>query len=209
MGEKAKPRPKAIDPRLIPRRLLSSDENVVFESRPSRWFYMKSATLALIVAVICLVLLGLNVIPDAPEVPYLSSALVGGVEYLADSIYAVLILMALSFFTVRHRHWTKTAYAATDERVMKITRKGLFRKIYEDIPLGHIEDVRMAPQSNWEWFCGCGTLNFSTKGAERIGEGDQMAGVQMRWEGIPRPLDVRSTLQEFMDTRVKLAIEKR
>lgn len=208
MEERAKPIPKAIKPSLVPRKMLSSDEKVIFESRPSRWFYMKSAMLALVVAILCLVLLGLNVIPDAPEVPYLSSALVGGVAFLADSIFIVLILVALSFFGVKHRRWTNTAYAATDERVIRINRTGLLGKDYQDIPLGHIENV-WTTYSGWERFCGCGTLNFSTKGAEKPDTGKEIRGIQMRWQGVPRPLQVRSKLQDVMDIRMKPDRESR
>ncbi len=46
--------------KLIPKRVLSSDERVVFETRPSAWLYMKAASVSLIVALIALVVFAWN-----------------------------------------------------------------------------------------------------------------------------------------------------
>jgi len=62
--------------KLIPE-VLVYDERVVFESRPSAWLYMKSASLAIIIAIIALILFAWDWVPDAPEIPYISTALAG------------------------------------------------------------------------------------------------------------------------------------
>jgi len=122
--------------RLIPRKMLSSDENVILETRPSAWLYMKGAAFALIVAVIALIGFVWKWIPDAPEIPYFSEALEG-------------------------ERWSGTVYAVTDERI--ITQRGIINKTYEDIPVTMISSVDLA-QSIGKRALGYGTIVFSTQG---------------------------------------------
>ncbi len=202
MGGKARKAATEISSRLVPRKMLSSDERVVFESRPSRWFHMKLAWLALLLAAVLFAMVALNVVPKAPHVPYLSSTVAGALGAVLEWTYLIAAILATSFFLVRRRGWTNITYAATDERIIKITRKGLMTKIYEDIPLTQIEDVRMS-QSPWEKYTGCGTFAFSTQGLDKSGDTRSDRGVQMCWEEVPRPLDIRSKLQDVMDIRAK------
>jgi len=169
---------------------------------------MKLASLSLFVAAVAFILFALKVIPEAPEIPYLSSALIGAIGDLDQWIFLLVAIIGLSFFVSRHRRWSDSAYVATDERVIKITRKGWLGRTFEDIPVTHIEDLKMT-QTAWERYLGCGTFQFSTKGIERDGEDGESRGVQMTWKAVPGPISVRSSLQEVMDTRSKPARNKR
>lgn len=93
--------------RLIPRKFLSRDENIIFESRPSAWLYMKSASLALIIALAAIVLFAWNWIPSAPEIPYISSALTADYGDYLHWALAVLFVIAFGFFSVRWLKWGK------------------------------------------------------------------------------------------------------
>jgi membrane protein YdbS with pleckstrin-like domain len=180
--------------KLIPDKLLSSDERVILESRPSAIKYMKSASLAILVGLAALVVFAWEYIPDVPDIPYLS-------EYMANEDYgqyiqwAFLGLFVLSFvyFDYRWLRWGSTVYAVTDERI--ITQRGILNKSYEDIPLVQITNVDMS-QSIGKRMLGYGTIVISTQGT--TGRKDSVV-----WEAVPDPIRVRRKIQEVMDVRVK------
>jgi membrane protein YdbS with pleckstrin-like domain len=179
--------------RLIPRKLLSSDERVVFEARPSAWLYMKSAALAIIIAIVALLLFAWDWVPDAPEIPYISTTLAGDYGDYLHYAFGALFAIAFVFFLVRWIKWGSTVYAATDERIIK--QKGILNKTYEDIPVTMITNIDMA-QTLSKRALGYGTLVFSTQGL-----GGKRA--DMTWDAVPDPMTVRRKLQEVMDVRVK------
>ena len=180
--------------KLIPRKFLSSDEGVVFESRPSAWLYMKSAALAFLIMVIAGAIYSWEWIPEVPDLPsFLSSALTGENGKLVRLAFAAIAFVAFVFFVGKWLSWGSTVYAATDERVIK--QKGILNKVYVDIPVTMIANIDMK-QSLGKRFMGYGTLVFSTQGL-----GGRKA--DMVWEGVPNPMSVRRKLQEVMDIRVK------
>jgi membrane protein YdbS with pleckstrin-like domain len=179
--------------KLIPRKFLSSDENVVFESRPSAWLYMKSAALAFIVMVLAGAIFAWEWIPEVPELPYISDAIAGENGEMIRWAFLAVAVIAFGFFVARWLRWSSTVYAATDERIIK--QKGILNKTYVDIPVTMIANIDMA-QSLGKRYMGYGTLIFSTQGL-----GGRKA--DMVWDGVPGPMTVRRKLQEVMDVRVK------
>jgi len=179
--------------KLIPRKFLSSDERVVFESRPSGWLYMKSASLALLIAIVAAVIFAWKWIPSVPDLPMISSAINGSDGDIVQLAFAAVAVLAFVFFVARWLRWSSTVYVATDERVIK--QKGILSKTYEDIPVTMITNIDMA-QSLGKRYMGYGTLVFSTQGL-----GGRTA--DMIWEAVPSPMTVRRKLQEVMDVRVK------
>lgn len=180
--------------RLIPRKMLSSDEQLVLETRPSAWLYMKGAALALFVALVAIVGFVWKWIPGAPEIPYLSDAREGeNGQYIEWGLLGVFVLMML-VFALRWLSWNRTVYAATDERV--ITQRGIINRTYEDIPVTMISSVDLA-QSIGKRALGYGTIVFSTQGQS----GARAKGLV--WEAVPDPFTVRRRIQEVMDTRSK------
>lgn len=177
--------------KLLPRKFLSSDEKLVFESRPSAWLYMKSAALAAIVALAALLLFAWKWIPSAPDIPYVSSALTGNYGTFVQWAFGALFVIAFGYFLVRWMRWGSTVYAATDERIIK--QKGILNKTYEDIPLSMITNVDMA-QSLGKRALGYGTLVFSVQGL-----GGRKA--DMTWDAVPDPMAVQRKLQGAMDDR--------
>jgi membrane protein YdbS with pleckstrin-like domain len=179
--------------RLIPRQYLSSDEHLVFESRPSAWLYMKSAAFSAILGLVLLVLLAWEWIPSAPEIPYYSEHIEGDYGIYIQLALGVILILLFVFFDIRWLRWSSTVYAVTDERLIK--QKGILNKKYEDIPVTMVTNVDIA-QSLGKRALGYGTIMISTQG---------IAGkkVDMLWEGVPDPLVVRSKIQEVMDIRVK------
>ncbi len=184
--------------RLIPRKFLSSDEQVVFETRPSAWLHMKAAVLGVIVF-----LLGIglyfwnyywNKVGNLPEIPYLTEQL-NHADYGTYLQYALLVIAGISLLYVMGKYlkWSSTVYAATDERI--ITQRGILNKTYEDIPLDMITNIDLS-QSLGKRALGYGTMVFSTQGL-----GGRKADIV--WEAVPNPMTVRRRLQEVMDTRPK------
>ncbi len=180
--------------KLIPRKFLSSDERVIFESRPSAWLHMKAGGFAIFVGLIALVIFAWKWIPSVPDLPYISSAMrnasYGNIIWYA---FAGLFVLCLIYFIAKWLQWSSTVYAATDERIIK--QKGILNKTYEDIPITMITNIDLA-QSLGKRALGYGTMIFSVQGL-----GSRKA--DMVWEAVPEPMTVRRKLQEVMDIRVK------
>jgi membrane protein YdbS with pleckstrin-like domain len=177
----------------IPRGMLSSDERMVYESRPSAIKYMVSATIVIIIGLLALLVFLWQYIPDAPELPYIQEYVDGEygqyVEYAALGIF----VLCLVYFIVKWFRWGSTIYAITDERI--ITQRGILNKTYEDIPLGMITNMNVS-QSIGKRMLGYGTIYFATQSSQgRKGS--------VVWEAVPGPLTVRRKIQEVMDVRVK------
>jgi len=180
--------------KLIPKKMLSSDERVVFETRPSAWLYMKAASVSLIVALVALVVFVWKWIPGTPSIPYLSDYLEGSYGNYVQYGFGAIFALAMIFFSYRWLKWGSTVYAATDERI--ITQRGILSKNYEDIPLTMITNVDLA-QSLGKRALGYGTIVFSTQGLSSGRKADVV------WEAVPDPFRVRRKIQEVMDVRVK------
>lgn len=183
----------ALKAKRIPRSMLSSDERMVYESRPSAIKYMVSATVAMVVGLLSLLVYLWKYIPDSPELPYLQEYLDGEygeyIEWAALAIFALCIL----YFIVKWLRWGSTVYAITDERI--VIQRGILNKTYEDIPMGMITNVGVS-QSLGKRMLGYGTINFATQSSQgRKGS--------IVWEAVPDPLSVRRKIQEVMDIRVK------
>lgn len=180
--------------RLIPKKMLSSDERVIFETRPSAWLYMKAAVFTEIIGLIALIVFIWEWIPDAPSLPYLSEYLEGDYGTYIQYAFGAIFVVCEFFFLYRWMKWGSTVYAATDERI--ITQKGIFNKTYEDIPVTMITNIDLA-QSLGKRALGYGTMVFSTQGMS----GGRKADIV--WEAVPNPFDVRRKIQEVMDIRTK------
>ncbi len=177
----------------ISRSLLSSDERMVFESRPSAIIYMMGASFAIIIGLLALLVYAWQYIPDAPEIPYLQEYLDGEygqyIEWTALGIFVICFL----YFVVKWFKWGSTVYAVTDERI--ITQKGILNKSYEDVPLGQVTNMNVH-QTLGKRMLGYGTIKFATQSTAGRKE-------YIVWEAIPSPLTVRRKIQEVMDVRVK------
>jgi len=185
----------AAKPKHISRKMLSSDERIIIETRPSAWLYMKAASFSAIVALIALVLWAWPWIDGAPEIPYLSD-LYADVDYgdYVQMAFLVLFVIMAVFFLYKWMKWGSTIYAATDERI--ITQRGILNKHIEDIPLGMITNIDLS-QSIGKRALGYGTVVFSTKGLTAGRPPDII------WDGVPDPYAIRRKLQEVMDIRQK------
>ena len=179
--------------KLVPKSLLSSDERVVFESRPSALKYMVSGSLVMVIGLAALVMFAWKWIPDAPSIPYLTEQLEGDYGQYIEWVLIGVFVLALLYFATKWLRWGSTVYAITDERI--ITQKGILNKVYDDVPLNQITNVDVS-QSIGKRMVGYGTIVFSTTGS--AGRKDAV-----RWEWVPHPVTVRRKLQEVMDIRVK------
>lgn len=185
---------------MISKRILASDERVVFETRPSAFRYMIGGTVGLIVAIVSILLAAWPSLPDdLPEIPYIQDVLVGDYGLWVRAALVGLFVVATFYFIARWLRWTNTIYAATDERV--IIQRGILGKTYDDIPLGMIANVDVLQPFRQE-LLGYGTIIFSVQG-QQAKKGD------MIWAYVPRPIHARRSIQEVMDTRMKQAPGRR
>lgn len=177
----------------IPRSMLSSDERMVYESRPSAVKYMVSASIVMVIGLLSLLVYLWKYLPDPPELPYLQEYLDGEYgEYVEWAALAIFVLCLL-YFVIKWLRWGSTVYAVTDERI--ITQRGILNKAYEDITLGMVTNVNVE-QSIGKRMLGYGTIYFSTQSSQgRKGT--------VVWEAVPGPLAVRRRIQEVTDVRAK------
>src|SRR5512137_2662582 len=100
--------------KLIPRKFLSSDERVVFESRPSAWLHMKAGGFVMLIGIIALIIFAWKWSPNAPDIPYISDAMdnssYGNYVWYA---FAGIFVLCLIYFTAKWLQWSSTVYAAT------------------------------------------------------------------------------------------------
>ena len=177
----------------IPRKLLSSDENVVWESRPSALKFMVSASTVMVIGLAALVIYALEYVVDGPTIPYITEQLEGEYGEYLGYILLVVFVIAFVYFLDKWLRWGSTVYAITDERI--ITQKGILNKDYDDVELPMISSVDVH-QPLSKRMLGYGTIRFSMSGS--IGRKDDVV-----WEWVPDPLSVRRKVQEVMDIRVK------
>jgi len=208
-GEKVAPKQQrtqvatiAIQPKHIPGKFFSNDENVLFESRPSAWFWMKGAALAMLVAIVAAVLSLWKWAPEELDIPYVSPALSGENGDLVQLAFAAIAVIAFIVFIARWLRWTSTVYAATDERI--IMQMGILNKTYSYIPVTMIEDIRLTQSLIGRWM-GWGTLRFSTGGLGGMQGSNAKPRADMVWRAVPGAMEVERKLQEVMDIRVKPA----
>jgi len=179
--------------RLVSRKMLSADERLIFESRPSAVKYMISATIVILIGLGALVLYSFQYFEDAPSVPYLQEHLDGEYgEYLYIALLAIFALCVL-YFLVKWLRWGSTVFAVTDERI--ITQRGILNKSYEDVPLGLVASVDIS-QSVGKRMLGYGTIAISSQASSR-------GRATIVWEAVPNPLAVRRRIQDVLDTRTK------
>ncbi len=179
--------------RLIPAKLLSSDERIVFESRPSAVVYMVSATIVMIIGLAAVVLYAWQYIPGSPSLPYIQEYLDGDYGLYIHYALLVVVVLCLLYFIARWLRWSSTIYAVTDERV--ITQRGILNKTYEDVPLTMVTNVDIS-QSLGKRVLRYGTIRITSQASS----GNRAT---MTWTAVPSPLTVRRKIQEGMDTRTK------
>lgn len=177
----------------ISRSMLSSDERMVYESRPSAIIYMMSASIVIIIGLLALLVYLWQYIPDAPGLPYVQEYLDGEYGQYIDWAALGIFVLCFLYFTVKWFKWGSTVYAVTDERI--ITQKGILNKTYDDVPLGQVTNMSVR-QTLGKRMLGYGTIEFATQSSQ--GRKDYI-----KWEAIPNPLTVRRKIQEVMDIRVK------
>jgi len=179
--------------RLISRKMLSTDERLIYESRPSAVKYMVSATIVILIGLGALALYLFQYLEDPPSVPYLQDYLDGEYgDYIYIALLAVFGLCAL-YFIVKWLRWGSTVFAVTDERI--ITQRGILNKSYEDVPLGLVASVDIS-QSIAKRMLGYGTIAISSQASSR-------GRATIVWEAVPDPLAVRRRIQDVLDTRAK------
>jgi len=184
----------SVKPKLIPRKFLSSDERLVFESRPSAFKFMVSGSIVMLFGIFALVIFAWKWIPNAPSIPYISDY-IDNADYgqFVQMAFGAVFFLALIYFFYKWLRWSSTVYAVTDERI--ILQRGILNKVYDDIALTLVTNVDLV-QTFGKRVLGYGTLVFSTQGTTNRKN-------SLVWEWVPDPIDVRRKLQEVMDVRVK------
>lgn len=183
-----------LKPKYISSKFLSSDEHLVFESRPSAFKFMVSGSIVMLIGIIALVIFAWKWIPNAPSIPYISDYL-SNADYgqFVQLAFGAVFFLALIYFFYKWLRWNSTIYAVTDERIILQTK--ILAKEYDDIELMLITNVETR-QTLGQRLLGYGTLVFSTQGTT-----DRKTSI--KWDWVPDPMDVRKKIQEVMDIRVK------
>jgi uncharacterized membrane protein YdbT with pleckstrin-like domain len=157
---------------------------------------MKSGILALIIAVAAFILLIWMLIPDAPEIPFLSSLLSGVDDNLVLGILIIIIFVGGFYYYYRWLIWRSTVYAATNQRL--ITRKGITSETFGYIPVTQIEDIEVKISMLGK-ILKYGDVRISTEPIKKDEKGnvkEEYKGELENWVGVPDPYSVMRIIQE-------------
>lgn len=136
--------------RLIRRHYLGSEEQVLLETHPSKWFFF-SAPVALALVTAAFVYLvasrGHSLLPFSNVLATSPVWVPGPWSVLLDATAVALALIVIILTLRGLYHWASQTYAVTDERL--IQQKGIIRHVIQEIPLQQIRDVDVYQDSFW------------------------------------------------------------
>ena len=180
-------------PRLLKATYITQGEKLLWESRPTRWFYLPIPTivLALIIYLDGVLLQAAGLFTSSLIVP-LPSALQAVAGSSASRIYevvaVVLLLLAILFWGERWLRYASLVYVVTSTRVIR--QKGILAKDFDEVQLLQIRGVDMK-QHALQRVLGYGTIRIS---AEFGGTSQAMGNED--WPGVPRCLQFERTIEE-------------
>lgn len=185
-----KRRKMAKKPKHISKKLLSTNERLLIESRQSKIKYMTGGVLSMILA-IAFFLVGFWKKLGLGDLPYLQGYLEGDYVAIIEWAFVAIGGLLVIYFFVKYLRWINTLYVLTDQRVM--IKRGFISRSIEDMSLNMITNIEMG-QSALQRFLGYGTIIFSSEG----GNLDDLI-----WKYVPNPLKVRSEVQSALSSRLK------
>ena len=184
---------------------LASNERVLFETHPSKWYYFSFPTLYL-------ALLGFADYASASaiysQLPAVGS-LTGILRTIIPSSYGIvpnpriLLLVAFLIGTLavtawmlrRLYEWVSDTYVVTDDRI--IEEKGIVRTVQQEIPLSQIRDVDVYQDTLFARAFRLGTVRFKSLSQQDIpGETQEQSMARSGGRVLPKstymnPLKVR------------------
>jgi membrane protein YdbS with pleckstrin-like domain len=182
IGELLNRRPSGHTAGLLDRRYLSSDETVLYETRPSFVGYVLPGVFGAVLAAILLWLF-LVVVTQAGGFAGAPPWVVPLVEFL----FVVIVLLIPAGAITR---WWFTCYAITTTRIL--IKEGSFIRRIIDIPHQAIQSTMFEEPALGRSF-GYGNLQFSSASVAGIGYSrlGSRPGV-INWRATPRPLETRA-----------------
>ena len=201
--------------RLLRRSFLSSDERVLLETHPSKWFYFPRVIVAALFLVFFDYLVLARVNSGLPRV-YVISSWFANLPYPGDIPWTLLLEGAATILTVawalwaswRFYRWVAQTYAVTDERIVQQT--GIVRHVIQEIPIRQIRDIDVFQNRLRARLLRYGNLRFkslseidSPKMASKFDELRdiynpehrlaKLSGVEW-WVGVPNPFRIERTI---------------
>jgi hypothetical protein len=162
--------PKPGSSHLLRRGYLAPTEQVLFETRPSKWFYFPGPVAALIAFAFATYASATTLFSRLPTVPWVTS----WIQHLVPASYAALpgprtilliVLLAAALASVvwllaRLYLWVGESYVVTDDRV--IEEKGIVRTVDQEIPVHQIRNVHVFQDSWAARLLHYGTVQFKS-----------------------------------------------
>ena len=174
-------------PKLLPREILSSGEQPIYETRPLLWIQLLSPILFLFfigIPGIVLFIVAQTYKPgpfNADEA--LELTMMRGFGWLGLALF----LIALIWIVGRWLRWRYTTYAITNRRILRQT--GVISRSYVDCSLGRIQTTYVDIPILGRIF-GYGNLGITTAGT---------AGIEIMWPGVREPRRVQRLLNEAVE----------
>ncbi|MDE1819873.1 MAG: PH domain-containing protein [Euryarchaeota archaeon] len=180
-------------PRLLKATYMVQGEKLLWETRPTRWYYLPLPTLILVLIIVLDAVIfrtvsgGPSFLPALPGP--LGSAASGSLLAHAYEITAVLLLMlGVIDFGIHWLRYASTVYVVTNTRVIR--QKGILGKDFDEVQLLQIRGVDVS-QRVWQRLLRYGMVKIS---AEFGGSGQAMGNEQ--WAGVPKPIEFERTIEE-------------
>lgn len=181
--------PKAIVPRLLPKKYLADGEYLFFESRQHRTVWLK--LIHRIEWLIGIDIVIYFLIPLWPWLDHTSSPYIQYYQGTIEPFFFVLNLYGLMFWPMRWLNKRSVVYAVTNRRVIR--KSGILFKSHKDVPLSEIDDIDIdwGPVQRAMDF---GKLEFRTA---KVKHGHVKFKEKMEWIAVPGPAAVRRLVLEL------------
>jgi KaiC/GvpD/RAD55 family RecA-like ATPase/membrane protein YdbS with pleckstrin-like domain len=168
-------------PKLMPREILATDEQPLYETRPLLWprliGHIMLAMLGIVIYVVAQQL-ELRLEADFAQTLAQSVLIVAGWAGIAALVFG---LFGILWSWIR---WRYTIYAITSQRILR--QSGVIGKSYADCSLGRVQSVFLEMPILGRIF-GFGTIRIATAGT---------AGIEIEWKAVKQPRTVQRVLSE-------------
>ncbi len=146
--------------RLLRHGYLASNEQVLLETHPSKWWYFVGPVFWGLVVAFFDYIVAARASSSMPWAKSVSTALAPISPNLLVAIAVVINVAWLVWLGIRTYDWAWRAYVVTDDRI--IQQDGIVRHVVQEIPIRQIRDVDVFQASLWARAFHYGNLRFKS-----------------------------------------------
>jgi Bacterial PH domain len=199
--------------RLLRRHFLGSDERVILETHPSKWWYFWWPAIAAVFVAFFDYVVATRVYSGLPPSNWMATLPDPGLIPWTNLLltFSIMFTVGWVFWFGREFYlWVAQTYVVTDDRVVEQT--GIIRHVIQEIPIRQIRDIDVFQNSLKARVCRYGNLRFKSlseiESPEHTVEFYRLAstydpedpeakktGVEW-WVGVPNPFRIERVVED-------------